>query len=227
MSRTVTLTQLISDVRARGDLLAVRHSDAEITRNLNQSLQELYDIIAENCPDYYLASSSISVTAGGDTYSLPATFYKVVGVDVTDGGYQRMLRRYTFPERHQFQDSGTDKVTTRYRIMGSNIKFRPVPTWSGTVTLWYIPRFVDLVSGSDDFNGVAGWEEYVIVDCVIKAKMKDEEDVRDWMTTKAILHQRILSECAERDNTEPDRVRDAESEIDLYPWPWPYRALNQ
>jgi hypothetical protein len=219
MARTRTLLQLRTEVRNRGDFQSVRHTDAELTRSINESIAELYDLLVSSNKDYYLDSKDYSVVAGTDTYALPTDFYKVVGVDVQDSSRWRLMRRFNWSERNQLQESAATKWNTRYRVMGSNLRLRPSPSWTGTIRFWYIPAPAELVNDGDTFDGIAGWEEYVITDCVIKGRVKDEDDVRDLLIAKEKLEKRIKHESHERDDGEPDRVRDVTAEDDYPHYP--------
>lgn len=214
MARTRTLAQLRTEIQNRGDLRSIRHPDAQVDRNINQSIAELYDLLINADPDYYLSSDDISVTSGTANYALASDFYKAVGVDVqdTDSNWY-VMRKFNFAERNQLQDTGTERLDARYRIMGSNLRLRPTPAWTGTVRLWYIPAPTVLTSDSDTFDGISGWEEFVIVDGIIKARVKDEEDITDVMAQKQMLIRRIENMAASRDTGEPDRVRDVYGEV--------------
>jgi len=224
MSRTRTLLQLRDEIRNRGDLMVVRHTDVELTRNVNQSIAELYDLLVEVNKDYFLDYDDVSVVSGTGEYALDADFYKVLGVDVQDGSHWRQLRRFNWAERNQLQEGGAGKLTTRYRAMGSNLRLRPTPQWSGTLRLWFIPAYEVLVNPGDTFDGMAGWEEYVVIDCLIKARVKDEEDIQELMALKDAQIRRIRSEASERDDGEPNRIRDCSTEA-AEAWPT-YRSLG-
>lgn len=220
MARTRTLTELIAEVRERGDFRSVRHPDADITRRINQSIAELYDLLVSVNQDYFLDSDDISVVSGTDSYSLDTAFFKVLGVDVQFGSNWYPVRKFQWAERNQYQDGGTSQRDVRYRIMGQKLYLRPTPRWSGTVRVWFIPAPTVLSAGSDTFDGISGWEEYVIVDCVIKGKLKDEEPADEWMAIKGQLAGRIRDLAAERDPGEPDRVRDVFGEYQDNPDYW-------
>jgi hypothetical protein len=223
MARTRTLLQLRTEVRDRGDLSSDRHTDAQVTRYINQSIAELYDIILEVTDDYWLESDDVTVSSGTATYALSGLtydFYLLKGIDVQDGSTWRPLRRFNFSERNQNQTGSAEKWSTRYRIMGSNIRLRPTPQWSGTIRVWYIPVPTELSADGDTFDGVSGWEEYVIVDSIIKARVRDEEDVSDQMLQKSYLVERIRKAAAAgRDSSEPNRVRDVAAERTGHNWP--------
>lgn len=224
MARTITLANLITDIRAATDTRSARWPDATLTRFINESIAELYDLIVSACHDHYLSSQTISVVSGTDSYSLTssiATFYKAHGVDVlkTDGTYKRM-DPFIWEERHLYNDVDTDREQARYRLMGSNLIIVPKPAWSGTIKVWYIPAPTALATGTDTFDGVAGWEQYVITDCAIKVGLADEEDVRMHKAQKDELRSRILHMAQTRDRSNPDKVRDVRRErlADVRPW---------
>lgn len=68
-------------------------------------------------------------------------------------------------------------------------------------------------------EGISGWEEYVITDCVIKAKLKDEQDVTPEMAQKEALRQRIIRMSKHRDRG-PQRPSDTWGMRGQRPWPW-------
>lgn len=212
MARTKTLLLLRTEIYERSETREIQVPTAELTRQINGSIAELYDLLVSVNKDFYLSSNNISVVSGTETYALPADFWRVQGVDVLSSGKYYPMPRFNFAERHQLQDSGDVIRSARYRVMGSNLRIRPKPTWTGTAVLWYIPAPAQLVNDSDTFDGIAGWEEYVVVDCCIKLAQKREEDASLLVKLKGDLVARIRSSACERDDAEPDRVRDVESE---------------
>ena len=179
MARTRTLIQMRDEIRNRGDLRSVRHTDAMLTRNINQSIADLYNLVVEFNSDYYLDSELISIVSGTANYSLASDFYKLVGVDILDiNGNWINVRKFNFAERNQLQETDSSRRNVRYRIMGSNIRLRPTPAWSLTngMQVWYVPVPAELSGDADIFDGISGWEEYIILDCIVKARVRDEDD---------------------------------------------------
>jgi hypothetical protein len=90
--------------------------------------------------------------------------------------------------------------------------------------LWYIAAPPVLVESGGvgsvvTFDGVAGWEEYVIIDCLIKAAFKQETDPSLLIKQKTDLIKRIGDSLLRSDGCEPDRIRDVSSEAyDFDPW---------
>lgn len=141
MTDYVALNELRDRSRQRADFVNNNFvTDSELNGYLNNSWSELYDILVSKYQvDYFLKSSSISVTSGTSSYDLPADFYKARGVDlVINTNQSTPLRRYTFADRTR--DSLVRYARdVKYRIQGNNIVFAPSPS-SSTCTLWYTPK---------------------------------------------------------------------------------------
>ena len=141
MTDFVALNTLRDEARQRADQVNSEFvTDAELNGYLNNSWSELYDIlVSKNKDDYFLTSTSITVTSGTSTYSLPSDFYKARGVDLNINDNQNTpLQRYTFADRTR--DSLVRYARdVKYRIQANNIVFAPSPS-NNTATLWYIPH---------------------------------------------------------------------------------------
>lgn len=216
---TRTLAQLRTEARQRADMETDDSfiADSELTRMINQSIKELRDLLIENQGhEFFLTTQVITTVAGTSSYALNSAFYQLLGVDVTVGGSVYTALPFNFHERNSFlNSSGWGNCPVYYRIEGSNIVFIPTPGGAHTVTLWYIPQFTDLSSDSDTFDGISGWEEYVVVDAAMKMLEKEESDTSALMARKMVLVDRIRSLAAKRDAGMPARI------VDVYPY-YPY-----
>lgn len=208
MARSETLLGLRTQVRSRGEFRPTYISDSELTTMINQSIAEVYDLLVGVSQDYFLTYSDVAVVAGTATYTLPATFYKAFGVDyVRPDGVLVPMSKFMWPERGNLVRNGAPELT-RYRVMGPDLRLEPAPGWSGTVRFWYIPAPTKLVADGDTFDGISGWEEYVVLDCCVKCAAKEESDASVFMAQKAAMAERIRSLGSERDYHEADRVVD-------------------
>lgn len=222
MAATRTLAELRTEARQRADMEQDDDfvTDTELTRMVNQSIRELYDLLLEALgQEFFYTTGTISVVAGTTAYNLPTTFYQLLGVDVSLGAGDYMaLRPFSFHERNE-EMSGFGwgyPVAARYRIMGTQIHFRPTPTQAETVLVHYIPYPTSLSGDSDTFDGINGWEEYVIVDVAAKMIEKEEGDAAPLYKRKQELMARIQGQAAKRDAGFPDRV------IDIHANTWRY-----
>ena len=217
MASPRTLQELRDEIRDRADVREAQWPDPQLDRLINQQLARLYRLLVTVNKDHFIDSDIVNVVAGTAAYNLPATFWRVLGVDVLNGSRWYPLRRFTFAERLQHQGNSS-RTTTRYRVMGSDLLLRPEPTWSGQINLHFIPAPPVLSLGSDETDGFAGFEEYAVVNAALAIKEAAEEDVQALLIERKALYSDIKNASAERDDAEPDRVRDVEAEGVLDDW---------
>lgn len=222
MARTRTLTELIADVRDRADAEVSQHvTDAQITRYLNQSIAALYALIVEQDESDFVEQVDIDVAAGAVasgivTAPVDGTAinpYKLLAVDVINSdGTSWPVQRFMMGERANLDgEAGTYAALsfTRYQWRGANTLYWS-PPWQSAVTIrvTYVPSPTDLATGTDEYDGRAGWEEWVTLDSAIKVLAKEESDVTDMVRERALVEQRILKQIVARDRAQPKRVRD-------------------
>lgn len=215
-----TLLELRTQARQRADMVNSQFvSDSELNGYINGSAIELYDLFVRAYDDYFSTPVSFSITSG-NTYSLPADFYKIRGLDLVEStGSYLTIMPYNFQERNRrgrtvdrlagFQDRG-------YRAMGNLLYIEPSSQAPGSYRLWYIPRFTRLSADVDILAGIIDFEEYVIVDAAIKMKDKEESDVSVLMAQKNALVARVEQMVADRDAGAPERVADVSNYEDLF-----------
>jgi hypothetical protein len=208
MARNRTLAELQQEVYELADVDLAYIDEPQMTRMINASLAELYDLVVASNKDHYAESTNVNVTSGTDSYTLAADHYRLVGVDIYDSGAWHLMKRFNIHERNQLQDGDGSEGSTSYRVVGGALKLRPTPTWSGTVRVWYIPAPPQLSLDTDTWDGIAGWEQYVVIDCCLKLGRKQKEDITELISEKASLAGRIKGLCCDLDDNEPDRVRD-------------------
>ena len=224
-NNTTTLAQLITRVRQRADMVwSAFVSDAEIVDYINVAMAEIHDLLVDKYEDYYVSTTTYTLP-GGNPGTLPATFYKALGVDFDSGGVSYRLKRYSFQERNMYNSPGAVAARiadTRYAIQGNQIKFIPDPTTSGTVTLHYVPEAQRFSSGSTSATIVSlapaianGYEEYVVVDAAIKCLLKEESDVQPHMVYKEQLRKRLEAAAGNRDAGESYKISDVNTGVYL------------
>jgi hypothetical protein len=208
-----TTTRAILRTRARQ--LADRENstfvtDAEINTWIDVSGSELHDILVTRFEDYVETISTINLVAATSDYSLPSDFYKALWVDFREGGRNYTLGRYMNMERNRKQQGSAQLGDLMYRIVGSNIRFIPTPSGSGTVRLGYVPQYVPLAADGTLVSPSIpqGWEEYIVADVTIRILAKDESDPSVAAAIKNGLLQRIELAAEGRDANEPIRVVD-------------------
>lgn len=200
---------------------------------INQSIQELYDLLITSYEDYNLAPP-IYLTTNGSTfqYTLPngvlqfndstgtpftaAPFYKLLGVDL---GFQNApngfvsVKKFNWIDRNQFVFPNTASTiygvfNLRYRIMGNTIYFIPVPSGNQPIKIWYIPRLAYLLQDTDVLDGVSGWTQYPIIRAAKYALDKEESDTTKLDAELTYLKGRIEEAAMNRDAGQADTISD-------------------
>lgn len=221
----ITLAEIREQVRNRADMINSDFvSESELDFYINQSITELHDILTDAYQsDYYIDQYEFATVSGQDSYALPENFYELRGVDLrvdTDDWFT--IKRYNFNERNRYKEPTTWAFYTaphiRYRLVGGDIRFNPIPDRQTSVRLWYVPKAQKLVAPTDEFQDFNGYIEYVIVDAAIKCMQKEESDVSVLAMQKADLERRIRSKAQNRDAAQPESVYDIHAENDDYPW---------
>ncbi len=222
MARSRTLTGLIADVRDRADAENSEHvSDAQVTRYINQSIAALYALIVEQDESDFVEEATFTATAGAASSTIltePGEGeivypYKILAVDVIDdSGLSWPVPRFMMGERAglNIQDGQWGVITTTAYQWRGDKDIYWAPPWGSdkTIRVTYVPSPTDLSSGSDPYDGRAGWEEWITLDSAIKVLAKEESDVTDLVRERALVEQRILKQIVARDRAQPKRVRD-------------------
>jgi hypothetical protein len=217
---TVTLLELRTGARQRADQENSDFvTDAELDTYINSEIAELKDLlIGAYDSDYDVQTVSFSTTANTASYALPngtnysaaPAFYKLRGVDVKlDGTNWLSLQPFNFNERNKNLDSGWGiSADLRYRLVGSNIMFTPVPSDAHEVKLWYIPVATKLSADSDTLSDLNQYSEYVMVGAALKMIVKEEGDASALASLKLDLRTRIVNMAQNRDAGQPESVSD-------------------
>jgi len=221
---SITLAQLKSQARDRADMANSQFvSDSELVNYINGSIAELHDLlIAAYDNEYFITEYTFSTVSGTDSYALPADFYKLRGIDSRVGADQWFtLQPFNFNERNSKNELLSYLAygnNFRYRIMGSDLVFSPVPQGVYNIKLWYIPVATKLSSDSDTLNDLNQFSEYVIVDAAIKMANKEEADVSVLAAQKAELKRRIEVMAQNRNADKSESISDIYAENLDYLW---------
>ena len=212
MARTRTAAELISDARQRADAEAnlARHPDPEVLRYVNQGCAEVYDLLVEARGRSYYAGEPVAITTTSDTvaYDLPGDFYRLVGVRRQDG--EALVSYDMIDEAQLSYDLGTATYPAAYQLRGSKIRLLPKHNAGTTILVTYVPSFTDLVDDDDTFDGINGWEEYVVAYAARRMALKDEsfELAASMNEDLASVRERIQRLAPNRDVFRPERIAD-------------------
>ena len=225
---TLTLSEIRQRCRERADMESSQFvTDDELNFYINKSVAELHDILVQSYgEDYYVKNVTFQTVSQQEAYSLSSIitdddFYKLRALDAKlNGDDWFTLQKFNFNERNRFQHFGVWDIlgitNVRYRIVGNELRFVPLPDSAVDVRVWYIPRAVTLSDDSDTYDDFNGWIEYVIIDCGIKMLNKEESDVSVLLAEKQLLKRRIEEAANNRDVDQPESVEDVYTENDSY-----------
>lgn len=217
MARTFTVSELITRVRERSNTERSNFvTDDEIIRYIDQGYTKLYDLIVSKFENYYISDHSFTTTGSTQFFDLPADFYKMVGLDQFQnfsgsGENALTVRPFNFNERNRYNNilfAVTAAAFYRYLIQGTKIKILPQPDAGITFKMWYVPAPVKITTTAQTIDGIAGWEEVVILTAAIQVMNKQELDSSALKLEQREAIDRVMTMATERDAALPERVTD-------------------
>lgn len=231
----VTGQQLLDRIRQRADQVSSGFvTDAELLNLCNVYRRELDDLLIKAFGnDYSATSTTFSATANTENYSLSGltsgTFYKSLGVDIADTSSPtgwRDIKAYNFHDRNlpTQQSAFTTNLANgdvKYRLYGTSLSLRPVPTGTISMKLWYIPQTTTFSTTADTMDDVNGWSEYIVLSSAIAVKDKEESDTGILQGDRQRMIQRINDMAPQRNAGDPQTIGDVQMQMPPYailPW---------
>lgn len=215
MAGTVALLVIRDAVRRRADQVnSDFRSDADVNDLINRTLAEVYEHIIIQQPERYLSSVTFNTVNGTASYPLTALAYKVKSIDAVFPGYQvpRELDMFQWQDRNRYRLGVGWNYNTpvAWRLYANNIVFAPTPTSVIPITVWYHPLPPTLTFDSDSFDGVAGWDEAIIVGAAWKLALEEADTELSSQLGAEYQRQlaRILSFAAVRVTEHTEEARD-------------------
>jgi hypothetical protein len=209
---SITLANLRTQARYRANMEnSLFITDAELNGYINSSIAELHDLMIGAYDSEYSVTYSDTTTTTTTDYSLPATFYKLKGVDYGTTNDFYALKPFNFNERNKdkalsFHSLGEPNI--RYRIVGSQLKLSAAPDAGKTLRIWYVPVATVLSADADTLDDLNQYYEYVVVDAAIKMLHKEESDVTILAAYKMDLRKRIETMAQNRDASASPSITD-------------------
>lgn len=222
MAANVALSELRQRARELADMETSAQAsapvdDTELNRRVNSALKQLYQrLIITRGDDYYAKSHAFPTVANQAVYAVPADFFQLLNVSVTDGSNHRDVHRWGMKDwsaLRQLEQGGASSAIEnyRYRIVGQSFEVRPQPTTAAhTFTIYYLPAFSPLVNDADTFDGVNGWEDWACYTAAIDMLTKEEsfEQAQALAAVRAAIEKQIDTLAGARDAAMPERVQD-------------------
>lgn len=229
---TRTLADLTSDVRDRSDLGDSQfRTDTQIKRYLNSSNRQMTaKLIALYGSDYLAANDTINTVSGTAYYNLPSDCFAPKFFRITLDGHRMRIPRATVDDIDVDDDTlswGKFGVIPQHRVMKDQVLFTPTPNAVHVITVHYIStaiafeggddsRIEEMVNTDDYIQGYWNYEEWVVLNAAIKVKNDQEEDPTSLMIEQRAIWDDIVQIAGDRTTTEPEKIRDAYPEYDIY-----------
>lgn len=213
-------------------------NDPEALGMVDRSVHALYDLLIEaHGQEYYLKRTTIAVvpivSPAEAIFALPQDFYQLVSVAIQSPAFLGFVPIEPFMDRERAELMTQSVVgmyypqMTRYRLRGEQavagnppvtspsalIEFLPTPLIAFTAFVWYVPTCARAAIGTltnpDIFyDGINGWEDFIIYDVAAKMVIKEERDPGPYLAQRAYVEARIKALAGSRDQGMPEHVVD-------------------
>ncbi len=228
MARSVTLATLRTRIYRRADLVGAttRFPAAEVDDEINESIAALLRKLAKGRGhDFYEKEQTVTTVTGQSLYPLADDFFELISVEFEAGGgdivYVEPFSRATRPELRSTNPGWSGQVF-RYRIRGKtaindvgsalpdNIEFLPVPESGRAIKVYYVPAPGKLSLDTDVFDGIAGFEEWVVLDVAAKLMQRNNrlDRVQALRAERDIIEADVIDHAPKRSRSGPPTVVD-------------------
>jgi hypothetical protein len=203
---------------------ASRIIDDELDEYINSAISNLYDmLVAARGDQYYSIYGTVPTVSGDATYLWTdfttftalgdaSDFYRLVALQIQEGTEVEPLDSFEPQEEARLSERSLQGSFTfrdiRYTLNQNQLYLVPTPNAVWTIHMDYIPIAPTLASPSSSFDGINGWEEWVILTAAIRCGAKDKDDISALVAERAIIDNRIQRLAGQRDLANPGRVQD-------------------
>jgi len=216
---TTTLLSLRTRARERADMVNSQFiGDGELTTYINMGMLELYDMLVHANEDYFTTSTTLTISAGANTAALPASFYKLRGLDYLLNGSYVNVPLFNFQDRNRASSrniwSNLLGDGRRYRVFADNILIQDIDNAAGTYRAWYIPALSYLVNTTDILPSSLskfGWDEYIVLFAAERMLSKEESDTAEVRAQRSELANRITMLATDRQLDQSEQISDVQS----------------
>lgn len=203
MARTVFASEIIS----RGRLAADAENDTNVTDpwlylQATALVAKLWDILTmaslggEGIKTVYL-----STVSGQTDYSLSAAIWKP-----TPGGAGATLADF-YKVKTLYSDDGNGLLRPVLRVGPSEQYALKAPATVFSLKLCYLPCAPVFATGAESFDGINGYEEWVVQGLAYAIKMKQQDDGGTHKGQQREIEQQIQTACRRNMDTPPRIVR--------------------
>lgn len=178
MPRTFTVAEMVTTVRQRADLENDEHvTDPEIIANLSAAYAELVNILISTGIPYF-EKEKIYYSVGSPTrkYGLPSDYLGTLRVDYISSTEEDIEIIEISPRALSRVAKTTSGRALYYRVVGSDLYLYPIPPSGQQYRFTYVPNPVKLTTTTQEIDGFAGFEEFVIVGACIRCLAKQDRN---------------------------------------------------
>jgi hypothetical protein len=216
---------LIDDVYKKADLEAftARYPRPEVLRHINQGGAELWDLILNargrtwgRAPTPWTITTVDGRVEYTSVDGFPSTVLELLSVRMSGPcGGDFMLSPLQPPEEAWWRAPLGRYIPEFYELVPGALILLPTPKACLTVVVEYVRAFTDLTdSSSSFFDGVNGWEDYLVCHGAQQLAFKEGElpFAREMQDEKDRLAVRIAKRAPSRDGYRAQRARDVRGE---------------
>lgn len=167
MPGPLTTNDLLSEARAQMDESNTADvSDADILAALNRAQRKAANIVAKRWEDALLEFTTVSLTAGTDTYDIPEDAYgrRIDALTCVRNGLEYPLKRVSYRDLYKYTSTTQVAVPYVYAMKGRSYIVKPLPASGVTLKLWYTKAPETLVLSQGRITSVSVASSYVLVD---------------------------------------------------------------
>lgn len=216
MASSQTLAQLRTRARRRANFDGAGSSDAitdaEVTEHINVGCQEVFDeLVMAAGHEHFARFVDVATVAGTTDYALPADYFLSIRLSKKSGATWRRMRAWQWEDYERLMNAGDGGIedNVRFRVVDQSLVLLPSPASAFTVRHWYTYTFTRLEADGDTFDGINGWEEYVVLHAAIAMLHKREElPQAAALAAELTRFRRRIEILADHRSREPDRIRD-------------------
>jgi hypothetical protein len=220
---TKTLSVLRDRIRFLGSYEnSTKFTTALVNDEINAALAELYELLDDVHGGYFDTDTTTPTVTNQAYVDLPATFWRLRGVDILVGGKYRALEQIGIEQRNDFQTSTGQPVAYRTIAGGARGRLALYPTPSGvnTLRIVYTPTYTPLSADGDSFEYYNSYEDYVICGALLRLDQREERPLGERQNELARIRDRIVKGASRRRAAEPQYLSPKTDDADDFYLYW-------
>jgi hypothetical protein len=220
---TKTLSVLRDRIRFLGSYEnSTKFTNALVNDEINAALAELYELLDDVHGGYFDTDTTTPTVTNQAYVDLPATFWRLRGVDILIGGKYRALEQIGIEQRNDFQTSTGQPVAYRTIAGGARGRLALYPTPSGvnTLRIVYTPTYTPLSADGDSFEYYNSYEDYVICGALLRLDQREERPLGERQNELARIRDRIVKGASRRRAAEPQYLSPKTDDADDFYLYW-------